>query len=541
MSWLFVLIVIVLFASPLWGLLSQNNLNSLTSVIQDPTFLKSLKITVFSSVAAAIASVICGLLFAKQFANYTWSGKRYQRLLLLFPYLIPNFILAIAFVISWNPTTGLLNFAFKFPFGFYGMFGMIFLFSVAHMPVAFLLFEEKIKRIDTSMREAARLSGAKAWQVFMKIELPLLRPTMISAIGLCFALNISAFAIPAWIGAPEHVYPLTFKIYQAIQLGGLDGLPEAASLSLVLFILALTPLVLNYFVKDEKQYAVLSGKSARLSDESQSLKSFLIFQTVFFVTQILFWMAPLTCLFLSTIVKPGCLQSSLQTGQLQCFADISFSRYSYVVFDLAETKFGLQGSLIYGFASSFIIALLSIVTLGILSQNKKQLKIVENIFSILLSTPGAIIALGLIVVCSGRYGVNLYNTPWIAVAAFVIKHMSLAFQPLRTGYTNISSSLIEAGKLSGAAPWQVWRKIVLPILRPEFIGGFFLVLIPILGELTMSVFLASPSFRPIGTVLFDLQDYADQASAGALAILLIGMILILNQLSRILSNGKLGY
>ena len=57
----------------------------------------------------------------------------------------------------------------------------------------------------------------------------------------------------------------------------------------------------------------------------------------------------------------------------------------------------------------------------------------------------------------------------------------------------------------------------------------------------MSIFLTSPSFRSIGTVLFDLQDYADQSSAAALSILLVLMILALNETARILSKGKLGY
>ena len=40
----------------------------------------------------------------------------------------------------------------------------------------------------------------------MKIELPLLLPTILSAFCLCAALDISAFAIPAWIGAPAKAF-----------------------------------------------------------------------------------------------------------------------------------------------------------------------------------------------------------------------------------------------------------------------------------------------------------------------------------------------
>lgn len=538
MNWIFIFLLGVFFLAPLTGLLSQVNAEVLREIYQSPSFLKSLGVTLSSSISASLISVIIGMLFARQFAHNLWRFKRLQRLMLLIPYLVPNFILAIAFVVAWNPTTGLLNYWAVFPGGLYGLFGMIFLFSITHMPVAFLLFEEKLKRIDSSLREAARLSGASNFKVFLKIELPLLRPAIIGACGLCFALNISAFAIPAWIGAPEKVYPLTYKVYQAIQLGGLEGLPQAASYSVILFLLSLIPLFLGFWLQgNEKKYVLLSGKTAKESSEKQGIIGFLSFQIWFFISQTIFWIAPLMCLFLSTIVKPGCLQSI----GVKCLNEISFSHYKYVVFDLAETKAGLHGSLLYGSLSALVIVLMAIVSLALFSKKNAQLKTVETILTIPLATPGAIIALGLIVVYSGKYGVNLYNTPWIIMTAFIIKHASLAFQPLRTGLSNISPSLFEAARLSGASSAGVWRKIVLPILRPEYLGGFFLVLIPILGELTMSVFLTSPSFQSIGTVLFDLQDYADHASAGALAILLVLLILSLNELSRFLSRGKLGY
>jgi iron(III) transport system permease protein len=152
-----------------------------------------------------------------------------------------------------------------------------------------------------------------------------------------------------------------------------------------------------------------------------------------------------------------------------------------------------------------------------------------------------VIAIGLIVTFSGRYGINLYNTAWILVLAYVLKYASLGFQPVLTGFAGIAPALVEASRISGARTARVWRSIVLPILRPEFMGAFFLVLIPILGELTMSIFLASPAFRPIGAVLFDLQDYADQASAGALSIVLVILVLLMNEAARLLSRGRLGY
>ena len=528
----------LVFLGPIAALLFQLDRGVFLELFDSPAFGRALRTTLLSSGGASLLSVAAGTFFARQFALHQWRGQRAQRLLLIVPYLIPNFILAAAWVVAWNPATGLLNFVLPFPFGLYGLWGMTVLFAVVHLPVAFLLLEEKFRRIDASLREAARLSGAGPLLIFARIELPLLLPSVVGAFGLCFSLDISAFAIPAWIGAPERAYPLTYKIYQAIQVGGAEGMPQAAGWSLVLLLLALPPLlVTRWMQRTESRRQLVSGKAARPEQSQQGRGAFAGFQAAFWVSQVATWVAPLGALFLTTLVKPGCLQ---QQG-LSCLGEGSLRAYRYVLFELAETPIALRGSLLYGTLSAVLVVGLAVGLLAAVHRAPRALAATEWILALPLATPGAILALGLIVCASGRFGLNLYNTPWIVVAAYVIKHQSLAFSPLRTGLSSISGSLFEAARLSGAGGPAVWRRIVLPLLKPELLGGFFLVLIPMLGELTMSVFLTSPSFRSIGTVLFDLQDYADQGSAAALSVLLVLLVLAANQLARLLSRGRFGY
>jgi iron(III) transport system permease protein len=535
-SWVGFLALVCL--APIAGLFSQAQSAAFFEILDSKWFLKSLSVTLVSGLGGAAISVFFGMLLARPFALFFWKGQRLERLVLLFPYLIPNFILASAYVTGWNPTSGLLSDVLPFPGGLYGLGGMTWIFGVAHLPIAFLMAEERFRKIDPALREAAQLSGASGRRVFRKIELPLLTPTLAGAFGLCFSLNLSAFAIPAWIGAPERVYPLSYKIFQSIQVGGIEGLPQAAVLSMVLFGITLFPyFMIRKLQSAQESVRLISGKVARASGSSWKWRESALFRSFFWILQLLFWILPMGSLFLSTWVKPGCLQ---QEG-LTCFLEPTARAYTYVIFELQETALAAQGSLGYGTLSAISILLIAIASLIFLAKSRLALQISEWIFSVPLSTPGAILALGLIVVASGRFGINLYNTPWIVVAAFLIKHLSLAFQPLRAGYAAISESLTEAAQLSGASRARIWGRIILPILRPEWMGGFFLVLIPILGELTMSIFLASPSFRSFGTVLFDLQDYADQASAAALSILLVVVVLFLNQLAYSLSRGKLGY
>lgn len=531
------LLAIVLLA-PIVVVLLQAQWSAFTEVWAQPSLVKSFIVTLSSGSIGALLSCLTGLIFARKFAMYEWRYQRYERLALIFPYLLPNFVLASAYVMSWNPGTGLLNFLLPFPFGLYGTWGMIIMFATVHAPLAFLLLEDKIRKLDGSLFEAAKLSGALSWSRFWRIELPLLQSVLISSFILCFSLNIAAFAIPAWIGAPAKAYPFAYKIYQALQVGGVDGFATAGVYSFFLFFLAVPPLlILARIQKTERRLITMTGKSIRARTGLPPPSGFWRFRLFIWSSQLLTWAIPLFVLFLTTLVKPGCLQRE----NLLCFRDISFKSYSYVLFHLNETQLAFKGSFTVGLLSAVIIMLISVLILILMMKSPQAQIITDWILILPAATPGAIIALGLIVLGSGKFGLNIYNTIWIVVAAYVIKHLNILYQPLRTGFAGLSKSLIESSRLSGASMFQTWTRILLPLLKPEIMGGFFLVLIPMLGELTMSVFLVSPNFYSIGTVLFDLQDYSDQASASALAIILAITILVLNEVTRRLSHGRLGY
>jgi iron(III) transport system permease protein len=496
---------------------------------------RSLVTTVVTCGVGALLSVFVALPFARFFAQHEWKTKKLQRLLFMVPYLVPNFIFAAAYVLSWNPTSGILNTTLNLPL--YGTPGLLLLFGICHAPLALLLIEEKLKRVDSSFYESARLSGASEFQIFSKIEFPILVPTLGSIFALCFALNLSAFAIPAWIGAPAKEYTLTYKIFQAIQVDGPSGIGKGATISVLLFVLAAIPVFINIFTnRAERRLVLVTGKASRPLLREPKAAAFRIFQLSYVLYQGVFWMVPLGILFLSTLSNPGCLQEH----GLVCLTDLNFSSYHRVLFELDEARHSFLASLFYGMLSTLAVIFVSVICLALFGE-RRRLRIIDVLFSIPISTPGAIIALGLIVTYSGRFVFNVYNTVWILVLAFVYKHLNLGFQPIKSGYLSLAKSLSEAARLSGASSFQTWRHILLPLLLPECFGAFFIVMIPVLGELTMSIFLANPQFKPIGVVIYELQDYADQNAAAALSILIVIAIFALNGFARLVSRGRIGY
>jgi iron(III) transport system permease protein len=64
---------------------------------------------------------------------------------------------------------------------------------------------------------------------------------------------------------------------------------------------------------------------------------------------------------------------------------------------------------------------------------------------------------------------------------------------------------------------QALRDVVLPLVRPGMLSAFFLIFLPALRELTVSVLLYGPTTRTIGVAIYALNEDGETAYSAALA------------------------
>lgn len=134
-------------------------------------------------------------------------------------------------------------------------------------------------------------------------------------------------------------------------------------------------------------------------------------------------------------------------------------------------------------------------------------------------------------------GVTLFNTLWIILVAYLANNLA---NNLASGVRAASGALAmvdphleEASRVSGASQTTTFRKIVVPLVRPALFGGFFLVFVPTLGELSTSALLWSPGNETVGVLVFSRQSAGDTQGAATVAVA--------NLVTRRLSGGRLGY
>jgi raffinose/stachyose/melibiose transport system permease protein len=80
------------------------------------------------------------------------------------------------------------------------------------IPLAFLVYVHFIRTTPASIGEAAQVDGANAWQVFWKIEFPLLWPATMTVMILNAIFVWNDFLLPLVLGVQENLHTLPVAV-----------------------------------------------------------------------------------------------------------------------------------------------------------------------------------------------------------------------------------------------------------------------------------------------------------------------------------------
>lgn len=526
----------VFFLSPQVYLYLLPKIADFQAVLAHENTLIAVKNTVLISFLVGLFCLILGLPLAWLITRTDLPFKKFFRSGFCLPYAIPPFVGAIGWIILANPTSGVLNQWLGLNLNIYSYPGLIWVETSFLFTFVLLTALTVLDAMDSSLEEAARLSGASGLRVFIDIALPLLRPAIMSGFLLSFLATAASFGVPALIGGPARIYLLTTQIYTYQRMGTATGLQMSIAVSVLLGLTTLTLLYgAQHFLSGKKNYTV-GGKSARPSLVPLNKWKFpvtVLLGTLLFIIFIL----PLSGVLLSAL-------SSVQ-GSWN-IKGLTFHNFNRVLFQTEETARALRQSLILGVSTALICTAFSFIfNYFVYRTSWRGKNLASVIASLPFSTPGTVLALAFILSFSqGFFGVgpSLYNTLFLILLAYVVKYMSLSLKTVGDGYQQIHPSLEEAARISGANWLTVMTTIYLPLLKTALIASIFLVFMPVLSELTMTILLTGPGLETIGTLIFSLQEYSDMGGGGAsvLSVIVVVFILLLNFGLKFISNGRYG-
>lgn len=465
-------------------------------------------------------------------------GKKFFRTLFVTTYMIPPYVGAIAWTQLLNPRVGYLNrfLANLFnlsasPFNVYTVGGLVWVLTLFYSPFAFITISRALEKMDPTLEEAARISGASPLKTLFTITIPLMLPSIMAGGLLVFIAAASCYGIPAIVGMPGGIETVTTRIVTYVYMGTGKGIREATALAVSLMIIANTILLYTTFYLSKKNYVTISGKSTHPTlVELGKWK---------WPTASLVWIYGLVAVFipLGSIITTSLIKS---LSQPIGFANMSLDNWRVV---LSRSQFldPIKNSLLTATVAASIGVLLALMVSYLLIKTQVAFRSAPD-FLVTLggATPSVVIALALIVTFSGALGLNLYSTLAILVVAYIVKYMTMGVRTISASMQQVHSSLEEAALSSGASWIRAFKDIMLPLIGPSIVAGWFLIFMPSFYELTMSILLYGSRTKTIGVLLYELETYADPQSASVLAVLILTIVLVGNAIIRKLSKGNVG-
>ena len=244
LSLFFVALVLLL---PLTGLVmnvAQLSLTDYWAVISDAQVLAAFRVTLWAAAWASLVNAVCGLLLAWVLVRYRFFGRGMVDALVDLPFALPTAVAGIALAAlfaadGWlgRPLAALgVQVAFQ-PLGI--VVAMVF----TSIPFVVRAVQPVLEALPRQVEEAAATLGARPWQVFCRVILPLLSPALVSGVVLSFARSLGEFGAVIFIAGNQ---PFVSKVVSLVIFERLQefDMPAAAALASVMLAVSLLLLLL---------------------------------------------------------------------------------------------------------------------------------------------------------------------------------------------------------------------------------------------------------------------------------------------------------
>jgi iron(III) transport system permease protein len=303
-------------------------------------------------------------------------------------------------------------------------------------------------------------------------------------------------------------------------------------MSMLLILIGVVGLFLQNFVTRKERYTVITGKASGFS--VIDLGALRMPATVFVILFILFIVvAPITAVVVTSLTKALGLAPKL--------SNLTFGNYKYVLFSVPVVWRAIRNSFMLALVVPTITVLLSILfSYAERYTEIRGRKLIDYVVSAPYAIPGTVIGLSMILAwIKPVLGVSIYNTIWIIMIAYFARFMIFPMRTVTASLKQIDNSLAEAAQISGASKKKAVMDILIPLIKPGIFSGWFLVFMPALTELTLSILLYSAGRETIGVTVYNMTQEGLVLETSALALLIIVFVLSLNLIVRRASGQKI--
>jgi len=476
------------------------NPGQLNRLISTPIYKHILWFTTWQAVLSTILTLVLALPGAYVFSRYRFFGKNILQALMTVPFVLPTVVTAAAFRALLG-TNGLVNTWLMTGFNLshppIRIDQTVSFFLLAHIFYNYTLVLRIVggfwAGLDPNLGAAARMLGASPWQTFRRITLPLLMPAIGSAALLVFIFCFTSFGVVLILGGPRCA-TLEVEIYrQSVQL---FNLPMAAALSLTQILINFLLMWLHARLGQRSRIAFYTDSATTTAINIETPK-----QKVFVGINLLFMILLLVTPLLALLVRSVTGENGLTLAYYLAL----FTTQARSVF-FVEPISAVVNSVGFALAAMTIAVILGLLASTFLTQARRRdrsrgTSFWDAIIMLPLATSAVTLGFGYIITLN-KPPLNLRDSLALVPIAHALVAFPFVVRCILPSLRHIPQTLREAATLLGASPYQVWRRVDLPLIsRAILVGAVFAFSIS-MGEFGASTFVTRPHTPTMPIAIF---------------------------------------
>lgn len=455
--------------------------------------------------------------------------------LALVPLIIPGILFTVSWIFLGSPKIGIINLALRFAFhtdavfiNIYSIPGMIWVDGLHYSPVAFLLMSSAFRSMDPSLEESAMMSGANVVQIAWHVTIRLAWPATAAALIVLFVRALESFEVPTLLGLPVGIEVYTSAIYNAIHSYP-SRIGLASAYGLTLLVITSVCIYLNARIATRgSRFSTVTGKGYRPRVISIGRWRYAT-AAIFFTYVALVIVLPFLVLLWSS------LQRFYSVPSLAALKNLTLAAYRNV-FTYPEIGTAIWNSVLLSLVSATLIMLASSALCFIVVRTRLPGRwLIDNLASLPLVYPGLVLGLA-IMVCYLILPIGVYGTLWIMLIAYVTRFLPYGMRYNSAALLQVHKELEESAAMSGASLAAVFRRIVLPLLKPGLIAGWIYIVIVSIRELASSILLYSPGTEVVSVEIWEMWQNGQYVELSALGVMMILVLLGFVALAQFLSR-----
>lgn len=463
-------------------------------------------------VSTLIAAPLAYLFSRTKFARY-----RVFDIIFMIPFMTPPYIASMGWILFMQKK-GLLQQLIPAAAGseniFFTLGGLVLVMSLHVFPFMLTMLKNAMLNIPSSLEEAGAVFGAGFGARMRKIFLPLLSGNYAIGALLVFVKTLSEYGTPATLGKRIGFEVFTTEIHRHATIAPID-FGGSASLSSVLVGICLCMWFLQNYITTRKSYNLVSGKGSRRIEQKLSRTATVAAWVYIAVVLLVAVGVPYFSVISTSLIN--------LRGYGLALGNFTLAHYVELFTENTKGLSALKNSIFLAVVSATICAVLgTLLVLAVRGSRSRLRKLVEAIGLLPEMLPGIVLVIGIMLFWNQIYNIlPLYNTIGIMVLAYVVLFLPYTVQYVTSSFTQISDSLLAAGRVFGGSPLYILRRITLPLIRPGIVSGWMMTFIIAFRELVTASLIAPPNTLVVSTYIMREFEQGSVSVGMAMAVLCV--------------------